>query len=276
MLLDILGYLLFFAAGIGVLVLATFLANRRVKSLFDANEELTERDNMALAFRRSGLLIGIAMPVGVALGADALTIHGAFVAAREVVLVLMLMFLSLYFSDKLLVPSIHNDSEIKKGTLPIGIVEFGLFIATGMIMSASFMGYGVWYSSVVFFLLGQMLLIGLTKLYSRFVLKANGSVKDSLSVAIMEAAFLLSLGLILRAAVYGDFTGWLHDIVSFVFWALLGAAVLFFSTGPIINRLFLPTSSLETETEENNLAAMIYVGSIKIAIGLLISYIILL
>lgn len=271
------------ASYIGILVLGVLLvyignlfANMRVSGLYNANHELTENNNMALALRRTGLIIGLAIPISSILGLDAVTLDHVLYSLRDAIVAIALLFAALYIADKVLLPCADADEEIKNKNIAVGIMEFGLLVATGLVMQGSFSGHGVWYSAIVFFLLGQIVLVGTVKLYARYVLKVNGSVSQKPTVAILMASYLIGLGMILRVSILGDFVSWEKDLFSFALWTLLGAILLALLSTSIIDKLFFPTTSIRQEIEDENIAGMLYTGAIKIAVSILIANIVLL
>lgn len=263
-------------AGVALLALATFIANKRVKHLYDANHELVENDNLALSFRRTGLLIGLAIPLAGSLSVDFLTIGTFLGSLRDATIIIVLMFISLALSDKFLLPNMDNDKEIQSKNMTVGIIDFGLLIATGLVLQGSFSGAGVWYSSIVFFVLGQIILIGTVKIYASRILKKSASHDYNKPIAILMASYLIGLGIIMRTSLYGDFTSWGSDICSFLIWAAVGIALLIVLTTSLINKVFLHTSSIKQEIEDENIAGMLYIGAIKISVSLLVANIILL
>lgn len=263
-------------AGVAFLALATFIANRRVGRHYDFNHELVENDNLALALRRMGLLVGLAIPLSWSLGVDFLTFSSAAAGARDAAIIIALMFSAIWISDKFLLPHVDNDQEIKNQNLTVGIIDFGLLLATGLVLQGAFSGAGVWYSSIVFFLLGQVFLVATVKIYAARVLKHTKSHTYNKSTAILMASYLIGLGIIMRGSLIGDFTDWTADILSFVVWASIGTALLILFTAGIVNKIFLHTSSIDQEIEDENVAGLMYVGAIKIAVSILVSNIVLL
>jgi len=84
----------------------------------------------------------------------------------ESVLLLIFMQIGLIVANKIIFSKLKNDISIKNRNISVGIVEFGLFIATGIIAYISFVGDGPFYSSIIYFLLGQILMVLIYYIYS--------------------------------------------------------------------------------------------------------------
>jgi len=139
---------------------------------------------------------------------------------------------ALVFAQKLnhwcVIPGIDNDQAVAAGNTAVALTEFGSYIATGMIASASFGGgEGSWLTAIVFFALGQLALIGgfwaqELLLPGSFVAEvARG--REGAGVAV--AGVLIALGVILRASIAGPFLGWQASLSTFGVYALGGDPV---------------------------------------------------
>jgi uncharacterized membrane protein YjfL (UPF0719 family) len=244
---------------VGVLYIVNLIANKRVH--FNVTEHIEVKNNFALALRRAGLYIGISIGLLAVIG------ESYDVIVFDTLLIIGFFFLSLILIDKILLSNINNDEEIEKGNISVGITEFGLFIATGIITYASFNGEGPWYSSIVYFILGQIILFGIFYLVSH----KDEIAKNNKASSIYAASILIAYSLILKAAIMGPFISWYTDLTAFAISAVSGVIMLLLLANKVIDKLFLPTSSIKKEIEEENYAALTLIGSLKIAIAIIVS-----
>ena len=252
-----------------VLLGATKFANGRVKSLYDANHELVEKNNMALSFRRMGMMIGVSLAMSgilVNLHTDLVSILSTL---RDAVFGSLFIFISFKIADKITIHNVNNDVEIKNNNIAVGIVEFGILVATGLIAYGSFKGEGIWYSSIVYFVLGQIILILLAKGYSKYIVKIK-TLDKNIASAVLISSVMISLSLIIMAAIMGDFTTWTQDLTSFAKWTFIGLLTLIVFSNSIVDKLLLPTSSIEQEIKDENYAAMAFIGAFKIGMSIVI------
>jgi len=176
-------------------------------------------------------------------------------------------------SDKILFKEVDNTKNIANGNMSLAISEFGLFIGTGIITYASFSGQGPWYSSIVFFVLGQIVFIAITKSYEKMYANIDKKViEGNISAGIMLGSVMIAFALILKTAIIGDFTSWEEDIESFFVVSIFGFIILIIFANYIIDKLFLPAITIKEAIEADNIAPIILLSSIKIGVALLITF----
>lgn len=239
---------------------------------FDDDEAIEKDGNIAVALRRFGLYVGMCISLsGVMTGGVYRTDFLYF--AYHGVIATVIFFLAHYINDYLIVPGVRNNELVKEGNAPTGFAEAGSFIATGVILNGAFTGeVGGILSCAVFFFLGQAMLIAALFVHRKvFRLNVVALIKEgNLSAGIAIAGLLISYSLILRVSIAGDFAGWLVSLETFAVTAAIGmAGLLFFQKFADI--LFLPKSHFSENLERNNIAAVIVVQAITIALSLVIS-----
>lgn len=252
-----------------ILFIATIYANKRVSSIYDANDELVEKNNTALAFRRMGMLLGISLALSGILVDMHSDLDSILNTLRDIVLGSMFIFATFKLADKILINDADNDQEIKNQNISVGVIEFGLMVSTGLIALGSFKGEGIWYSSIIYFTLGQIILLLLIKGYSKYIIKVD-SLSNNIAIATLVSSVMIALSLILMASIMGDFTNWTDDLISFAKWTLIGIVTLIFFSNKVIDKMFLPTSSIEQEILDHNYSAMAMVGALKIGLAIVI------
>lgn len=254
----------------GFMYLAKLLVDVRVKKIYNADIEIEEENNFAVALRRAGLYIGIAIAMfGAIKGSFFLQIIDGFI-------ILSFMMISMTISEHIIFPKINNLEALKNKNIAVGIIEFSLYVATGIIAFASFEGHGPWYASIVFFILGQILLVAMTRIYE--ILHPNilkNIQENSIASGILLGGIIIAYSMLLKAAVEGPFTSWTDDLIAFSISAILGLIMLLILANKAVDRLFLTGSNIKKELEEENPAALFVVVSVKIAIAYVISGVVL-
>lgn len=255
-------------------------ADWRVKNKFDPNELIENSANLALALRRAGLYLGLAIGLQGALWGE-----GDIPFVEEVVLLVwegavltLFLFIALRLSDAIVIHGIDNDQAVRDGNVAVGLVEMGISIATGLVGYASFVGEGGGIASaLVFFALGQIALVLLAFAYERMT---SFSVIEQIragntAAGLMLAGMLVSYGLILWSSIAGPSLGWEVDLMSFVASVAMGVLLLIILQWPI-DRLFLPGTTFRAEIEESqNHAAIVVAVAVKVALALVISTVVI-
>lgn len=249
----------------GFMYLTKIIMDKLVASKYDANWQIEENDNLAVALRRLGLYGGVAIAMLFTIGSDVVVqlIDGATIVA--------FMVIALLISEKIVFPSVDNTLALRDKNVALGFAEGGLFIATGIIAMGSMSGEGPWVSTIVFFALGQVVLLVAVKILEKI---HSGLLKDivagNTAAGIMLGGLTIAYALILKGAISGPFTGWEYDIGMFFLSTILGGILLFVFANTAIDKLFLPGTSIKKEIQEKNVAAISVVVTLKIAIAFII------
>jgi uncharacterized membrane protein YjfL (UPF0719 family) len=243
-----------------------------------ADYEIAENSNLGYGMRHAGIFIGVALTMMASFSGQSigfwrdvldLFMYGA--------LSIVLLTLSVVINNKFILRGIDNNESIKDNT-SIGIAEFGSIVSTSIVALGAFSGTGSMLSALVFFVLGQTMLVLLTIFYEWWtkynvldLIKAKNN-----AASIMLSAMMISLSLIIYGAIHGDFTSWVHDLEAFAISAVSGIILVVVLYNSIVDKLFLPTTTLQVEIErDNNIAAVILIGCAKIALAFIISGVVL-
>jgi uncharacterized membrane protein YjfL (UPF0719 family) len=247
--------------------------------------------NVAIGLRRAGLYLGIAIALSGAMDGSS---KGFFLDLIQLLIdgliITGFMFSSRFINDYMMLGNINNDKECVKifkqpngekivGNTAVGMVEAGMYIATGFILNGSISGTGGTFiqgivSAGLFFIVGQLTLLifgFLYELITPFNIR-NEIKKNNLAAGIGLGGILIALGIILRSSISGPFTGWTSDLASFSIYAIYGIVMLLiFRT--VVDKLLLPTTDIATEvTEDQNVAALIVVESAINAVAIIIAF----
>ncbi|THB74958.1 MAG: DUF350 domain-containing protein [Desulfobacteraceae bacterium] len=247
--------------------------------------------NAAVGLRRAGLYLAIAIALSGALsGAGRGFVSDLFILLLDGVIILACMFSCRWINDKVMLGHISNDEECirefidkkgitTKGNTAVGMVEAGIFIATGFILRGSLSGEGGTFiqgieSTFFFFVAGQICLLAFGYLYEIITpFNVREEIKDNnLAAGVGLGGILIALGIVLQASIAGPFTGWENDIVNFAFYAFAGV-ILLLAFRVIIEKLLLPTTNLATEVKEDrNVAALIVAQCAINAVAIIIAF----
>ena len=190
---------------------------------------LTENDNPAMGIVVAGYLFGVIWTITVLLGTLSynvlwdirnVLIYGCLgiVLLTGAALGTCRIFLGMAMQEQL---AAHN--------VAAAIVVAGVYIATSLTYSGGLVGEGGgFWIMLLFFLLGQVALLGITYAFRR--LTSYDDVQEiasgNVAAALALAGLLIAVGLIVRRAIAGDYLGFLPSLGSFLL-ALLLAVVLY-------------------------------------------------
>ena len=222
--------------GIVVLIVARFLKN--LLSPYRMDEELTTNDNPAFGLTVAGYY---AATVAVYLGAVHAHIvpldQGSKVALQALGLDLawatggiLGLTASRWVMDRALVAkACISDQIVRNRNVAAGAVEAGVYIASGLVLSGAIREPGgSVLTSIVFFVLSQIVLILLGRLYQRLagydVAKEIQS--GNLAAGAAFSMTLVALALLMLKATSGDFIDWASNLTYFGFDALSGFILL--------------------------------------------------
>ncbi|MBU2631280.1 MAG: DUF350 domain-containing protein, partial [Proteobacteria bacterium] len=186
--------------------------------------------------------------------------------------------------------NINNDEECIKvfvqpdgrkvtGNTAVGMVEAGMYLATGFILKGAISGTGGTFlqgiaSAILFFILGQLALLIFGFLYELITpFNVRNQIKDNnLAAGIGLGGILIALGIILMASISGPFTGWANDIAGFGIYTVYGIVMLLVFRA-VVDKILLPTTNIATEVEQDrNVAALIVVESAVNAVAIMIAF----
>jgi len=247
--------------------------------------------NVAIGLRRAGLYLGMSIALSGAMDGVSKGVSSDLIQLFiDGLIITVFMFSSRFINDSVMLKNINNDEECTKaiiqpdgskiiGNTAVGVLEAGMYIATGFILNGSFSGGGGTFlqgiaSAIVFFTAGQITLLFFGFLYELITpFNVRDEIKNNnLAAGIGLSGILMALGIILMSSIAGPFTGWANDLASFGIYAIFGIIMLLiFRT--LIDKLLLPTTDIATEVKEDqNVAALIVVASAINAIAIIIAF----
>ena len=243
-LIDILTYLprglIYVALGLVVLILAKLA--RDVVTRHRIEEEIVTKGNLAVALRLSGYLMGVILvflgavyePLGgdgyIGLGLDrafGLEVLWVFLYSLAGIVALNLMRL---VTDRLVLYRFELEREIiEDQNVGAAAAEFGVNVASGLVIAGAIAGVGGPLNALAFFGLGLGVLI-LFALFYEWTTPFNihdEIERDNPAVGIALGGNLIAIGLVTFKATFGDFVGWQSGILEFAVYSVVGFVLLY-------------------------------------------------
>jgi len=185
------------------------------------SDALIKADNPALGVAIAGYVFGVVLITTAVLRGEGSgdLIQDALVAlAYGIGGVLFLAFISL-FGFKLFHAVDYLD-EIEKRNVAVGVVAAGRFIATGLVIAGTISGDakgGTALTAIVFFLVGQIALILIARLY-RLLTNYNDTqefISGNLAAAMSYAGVMIGIGIAVGSGLRGDFIDYQTSFIGF-------------------------------------------------------------
>ena len=230
---------------LGHLVFILFRKNYNIK------DELVEKDNMAFALVLSGYYLGLTFAIGGVIAGPSAGLENDLIDMLIYgPLAIVLLNLSALINNRFILSEFDIRKEIledqNSGT---GVVEFAVFVATGLnIFGAIFGEGGSIFTAIAFWALGQTVLVLIGKYYN-LITKYNiheHIEKDNVAVGIGFAGALIGIGNLLRAASAENFISWEENLMTFTLYMIVGLILLPVAR-ILTDRILLPGRNLADE-----------------------------
>ena len=245
-LIDVLTYLprglVYVALGLVVLTLAKLA--RDVVTRYGIEEEIVAKGNVAVAVRLSGYLLGVILvflgavyqPLGSAdagysgLGFDrAFGLEALWVFLYSLAGIVALNLMRVV-TDRLVLYRFELEREIiQDQNVGAAATEFGVNVASGLVIAGAIAGQGGPLNALAFFGLGLCILI-LFALFYEWTTPFNihdEIERDNPAVGIALGGNLVAIGLVIFKATFGDFAGWQQGILEVGVYSVVGFALLY-------------------------------------------------
>ena len=244
--------------GLGLVVLMIAKLARDIITPYKIDEEIIGKNNLAVAVRLSGYFMGV---IFVFLGAlyqpiSSIAVDGLGFDREYAEDILRVFLYSLagiaalnlvrIFMNRLILFRFDIEKEVVEGqNVGSGAAEFGMYIATGLLIAGSVAGEGGGPdTAAAFFGMGLVLLVVFALFYqltTSFDMHSEIEGKNT-AVGIALGGNLIGIGLVAFKAVFGNFSGWTEGVVAFVIFGVVGFALLYLMR-MLLDKLLLPTVS---------------------------------
>lgn len=235
----------------------------------DNDHAIEEDSNLAVGLRKSGLYLGIMLGMyGVISGPSAGYWQDVFDVATYGLVVSIFFVFARGFNDFVVLGHVSNTAEVKRGNLAVGLVEFGAFIATGIIAMSSMIGEGGGYlGAILFFVAGQIVLLLVTLVYEWVT---PWSVKDEIkkgnaAAGLRLGGLMVAVAVAIHGAIAVDFVSWDYNLRVLAVNGII-AVIFMLLISVVIDRFFFRGTNIETEiVRDRNVAAIGVVTALQIA-----------
>ena len=232
-----------------------FVAGHLVFILFrrsyNIQDELVEKDNAAFALVLCGYYLGLTFSIGGVIAGPSAGLESDLIDILVYgPLAILLLNLSALINDRFILSEFDIRKEIlqdqNRGT---GVVEFAVFVATGLNIFGALYGQGgSVFTAIAFWALGQTVLVLIGKYYT-LITQYNiheQIEKDNVAVGIGFAGALIGIGNLLRAASAEHFISWEANLITFGLYMVVGLILLPVAR-ILTDRILLPGRSLADE-----------------------------
>lgn len=249
--------------------------SKELTTSFKINDELVKKDNLSVSLVMSGYYFAVAaIFVGAMFGPSYGFIKDLVLVSGYSFMGIFLLNASRFVNDKIILRKFCNSNQLtKESNVAVGAVQFGTYVATGLIAAGAISGTGGnFITAIVFFILGQISLLAFTFLYDLFtpysIHEELGKKNTSAGVAL--GGTLIALGIIVLNGVVGDFSTWSQSLIEFATINIVAFAFL-----PIIrillDKLIITGSNLNKEiVEDRNIGAGLLEATIAISFAVIL------
>jgi len=242
------------AAAFLVLFMVVFLLAKWAFDLispFNLNKQLTEEDNPAVAVTLGGYFIGVTtIFIGAADGPGVALIHDLILVGGYSIGGILALNLARLINDKLILYKFSTNKEIIEDRNPgTGVVQAGSYISAGLVIAGAIHGEGGGpLNAVVFYLLGQVILIIFGLIYDKILpYSVHEEIeKDNVAAGLGFAGGLISIGIIIMKAISGEFISWTDHLSTLGFDVALIIVLIIFVRF-FFDKLIIPKSDLGQE-----------------------------
>ena len=245
--------LMVFAFLVGLFI---FRLEARYLGGYSFAEQASQKDNPAVIIRFTGTLAALMMAT---FGAYHVTGEGILADFSSAVMALVCAFIALFVSrivnDSFILTHVDNtQAVVEQKNVAVAIVELFTYLATACIFIGGMQdsSHGLIYN-VVWFALGQGVLIGLAWIYRLFMSEVfeQIEVKNNCACALSLGGILLSGGIVIGVLIApASSASFAEDIFALVTSIVAWAVVLLFSK-VIINRTIIPGRTIMKEIKED-------------------------
>ena len=262
--------------GLGLVILLIAKLARDIITPYKIDEEIVNKNNLAVAVRLCGYFMGVILvflgalyqPV-TSIAVDGLGFDREF--AEEILRVFLYSLAGIaalnlvrIFMNRLILYRFDIEKEVVEGqNVGSGAAEFGMYIATGLLIAGSVAGEGGGPdTAAAFFGMGLVLLIVFALFYqltTPFDMHSEIESKNT-AVGIALGGNLIAIGFVTFKAVFGDFDGWNEGIAAFITYGVIGF-VLLYAMRLLLDKLLLPTVNASKAIAEDRNIGVAFIES---------------
>lgn len=291
--INLLSIIVYFLISVVFIWLAKIIRNIFVP--YSLNKELIEKDNPAVGLSLMGYLGGVIVIIACIVHSPPTTIQfnwykwgvELLITSGYIISGIIVLNLNGIVTSRLILYKFNVEKElINDRNCGTGFVEASGFIATGLIAGASLHGQGGVLDTIIFFVLGQLMLVFISHIYQISCgydvhkeiaenYEKNGVIYGgNLAAGVAFGANIIAIGIILMGSIWGDFSGWIKDILNFIGYGL-GGSVLLWTTRIVVDRIIISGSTLLKEIrDDKNINGAYLEAVLSIGIAIIIAILI--
>jgi len=266
--------------GMGLVILVLAKLAQDLVTPYKIGEQLSHKDNVALAVSIAGYYLGIVIvflgalyePIGSAAVVDGLGVTREYwedvlsVAIYSLAGIVVLNVARILV-DRFVLYKFSTEKEIitdqNAGT---GAVEFGVFVAVSLVIAGSISGTdGGPDTALAFGALGLLVVVLYTFFYDLTTpYDLHEQIEnDNVAVGVALGGNLIAIGIVAFKAVFGEFVSWEAGLAEFVTFAAIGFALLYV-VRRIVDLVLFPGVKVSDElaVDRNLGVAFIMAGSV--------------
>ncbi len=249
--LDHISSSLVYLAACFVVFVAGHLVFILFRRSYNIQDELVEKDNAAFALVLCGYYLGLTFSIGGVIAGPSAGMESDLIDILVYgPLAILLLNLSALINDRFILSEFDIRKEILQDqNCGTGVVEFAVFVATGLNIFGALYGQGgSVFTAIAFWALGQTVLVLVGKYYN-LITQYNiheQIEKDNVAVGIGFAGALIGIGNLLRAASAEHFISWEANLITFGLYMVVGLILLPVAR-VLTDRILLPGRSLADE-----------------------------
>ncbi len=239
---------------------------------------LTEKDNPAVAVSLGGFLFGciIAYTGSVAIEGGTFWAHINSVAKYSII-ILVLQVIADFIGDRFIFHEFaYKDEIVEKKNVAVAAGKGAVSVATGFILAGAFsVPYHAIWRSIIWFIIGQLLLIAIAKGYQIKLTPYNDmeEIKNqNLAAGFALSGVLVAVGYTVGHAIEGESTSWYTDLIGVILYIVFSLVVLWLMR-LFTDKIILPKVSINDEiARDKNIGAGLIEGTIYILAAMLIAF----
>lgn len=225
------------------------------KSKINFSNELVEKDNLAFSFAYVGYFAGLILAVGSAIYGES---NGLLVDLVDMgifgLLAIILLNLSSTIMDKVTLSKFSIWKEITEDrNAGMGIIEGANYLGSGLIIFGAITGesgnlvFGI-YTALLYWILGQVLILISTALYNKLVpYDIHEEIeKDNVAAGIAYAGLIIAMANLIRNGLMGNFDNWIDTLLEVGYEAGIGIIILPLIR-TLVDKILLPGQNLSDE-----------------------------
>lgn len=197
------------------------------------------------------------------------------------VLGIVLMIFSGWLVEKTILHKFNNvDEIIRDKNIGTASVYFGMYLASGLIISSCVSGETLaqgrlysFVSTIVYYVLGMLFLIIFAKIYDKLTPYSLLSEieNDNASVGIAFSGNIIAIGLILMRATIGEANTWEEGLISYLI-DLSAILLLLPAVRIVLDKIIVKNINIVQEIKNNNISAGLAEGFVIVSFAILIFF----